>query len=247
MAKNGKKVGRQPSWFAVRAKGTTSKQNVSRRRVLMSRLEQLRAEAAERKASADAVGTPIQHCAALEQVAKRHGFESWRACRAVLNDAEAAIDELLLRRYHSKRWNFSIDIPQRWNAFPTVPTNSPYEVIRFASREQGSHLLIIFREPRDPEMTSDGHLMQMQEHLQKSGFGNFFAGETAIGASRARTLDFNKGMDTGLWSCRSYVLAAETLRYVLGFGTNRWEAMLPVFERIAMTFCFEALPWGQAD
>lgn len=83
----------------------------------------------------------------MEEVAERHGYESWRACRAILGAVNAAGDsptELPIRRYESKRWGFAINIPQRWNAFPTVPTNSPYEVIRFASREHGSHLLIIF-------------------------------------------------------------------------------------------------------
>lgn len=216
----------------------------------MSRLEQLKAEAAALEADADARRSPIQHCAALEQIAKRHGYESWRACRAFLTAAEATDDhppEVLMRRYQSKRWGFDIDVPQRWNAFPAVPTNSPYEVIRFASREQGSHLLIVFREPCDPELSSDQHLTQMQNYLQKGGFGNFAAGESAIGASAARTLDFNKTMDDGLWSCRSYVLAADTLRYILGFGTNQWDAMLPVFERMATSFAFEPLPWSQAD
>lgn len=216
----------------------------------MSRLEQMRAEAAAVEASAAERGSPIQHCAALEQVAKRHGYESWRACRAILNAAEAAADsptEPLFRRYISKRWGFGIDISQRWNAFPAVPTNSPYEVIRFASREQGNHLMIIFREPRDPEQSSDQHLAQMQDRLQKNGFGSFAPRETKIGASTVRTLDFNKAMDDGIWSVRHYVVAAETLRYVLGFGTNRWESMLPLFERMAKSFTFEPLPWSQAD
>ena len=215
----------------------------------MSRLEQIRAEAAALEAEAIASGNRIQHCAALEQVAKRYGYESWRACRAVLN-AQATADpptELQTRRYQSKRWGFGIDIPKRWNAFPAVPTNSPYEVIRFASREHGSHLLIIFREPRDPELNSEQHLTQMQNQLQKGGFGNFVVGETTIGASTARTLDFNKEMDGGQWSVRHYVLTAETLRYILGFGTTNWDAMLPVFDRLAMSFTFKPLPWNQTD
>lgn len=216
----------------------------------MSRLEQIRAEAAALEADAVARGNPIQHCAALEQVAKRLGYESWRACRAILSATEAAGDsppELPIRRYESKRWGFGIDIPQRWNAFPAVPTNSPYEVIRFASREQGSHLMIVFREPRDPEQSADQHLSQMQDRLQKNGFANFVAEETTIGASTVRTLDFSKPLEEGLWSVRHYVFAADTLRYVLGFGTNRWDALLPVFERIAKSFSFEPSAWSQAD
>lgn len=216
----------------------------------MSRLEQIRAEATALEAAAAERGSPLQHCAALEQVAKRHGYDSWRACRTILNTAETAADhppELLFRRYQSKRWGFGVDIPQRWNAFPAVPTNSPYEIIRFASREHGSHLFIVFREPRDPEQSSDQHLAQMEDRLQKSGFGNFMAGETKIGVSEVRTLDFNKMMDGGQWSCRHYVFGADTLKYILGFGTDHWDAILPLFQRIAMSFTFEQSQWSQAD
>lgn len=87
----------------------------------------------------------------------------------------------------------------------------------------------------------------MQDRLQKADFGNFAAGDTTIGASAVRTLDFNKVIDGGLWSVRHYVFAAETLRYILGFGTTRWDAMLPVFERLAISFTFKPLPWAQAD
>ena len=34
-----------------------------------------------------------------------------------------------------------------------MSTNSPYELIRFASSEDGTHLLIIFRRPHDPEQS----------------------------------------------------------------------------------------------
>ena len=56
-----------------------------------------------------------------------------------------------MKHYESSDWNFALDIPRRWNSFPPVPTNSPNEVIRFASREDGNHLLIIFRQPHDPK------------------------------------------------------------------------------------------------
>src|SRR4051812_36644380 len=58
-----------------------------------------------------------------------------------------------MKRYKSSEWNFMLDIPKRWNSFPPVSANSPYEVIRFASQEDGTHLLIIFRFPHDTKQT----------------------------------------------------------------------------------------------
>jgi hypothetical protein len=56
-----------------------------------------------------------------------------------------------MKRYKSAEWNFSLDIPSRWHALPTVSSNSPLEVIRFASKEEDNRLVIIFRGPRDPK------------------------------------------------------------------------------------------------
>jgi hypothetical protein len=43
-----------------------------------------------------------------------------------------------MKRYKSAEWNFALDIPRRWHAFPPVSSNSPGEVIRFASQETRS-------------------------------------------------------------------------------------------------------------
>ena len=59
-----------------------------------------------------------------------------------------------MRRYKSIEWNFALDIPKPWHAFPPVSRNSPAEVIRFASKEEGNHLVIIFRWARDPKKPS---------------------------------------------------------------------------------------------
>jgi REP element-mobilizing transposase RayT len=56
-----------------------------------------------------------------------------------------------------------------------VSTNSPYELIRFASREDGTHLLIIFRKPHDPKQSLTGirhdqqgrHVRAVRPHGQK--------------------------------------------------------------------------------
>ncbi|HXB01280.1 MAG TPA: Type 1 glutamine amidotransferase-like domain-containing protein [Opitutaceae bacterium] len=50
----------------------------------MSPIETLKAEAVALQAKEKSLGHVLKHCDALEQVAKKHGYESWRACRAVL-------------------------------------------------------------------------------------------------------------------------------------------------------------------
>ena|ERR1035438_3309033 len=86
-----------------------------------------------------------------------------------------------MKHYESSEWNFALDIPKRWNSFPPVSTNSPYELIRFASREDGTHLLIIFRKPHDPKLSLKALADQVQQVLAGQGFGNFSTAETTIG------------------------------------------------------------------
>jgi Glyoxalase superfamily protein len=111
----------------------------------MSSIEQLKSEAAALEAKARAQGHSLEHCDALEQVARNHGYDSWRACRAILDvpvsaagtalTGKPSVNDIELKHYVSRDWNFALDIPARWNSFPAVPTNSPNEVIRFGSHE----------------------------------------------------------------------------------------------------------------
>jgi len=159
-----------------------------------------------------------------------------------------------LKHYKNSEWSFAIDIPKRWNSFPPVSTNSPYEVIRFASREDGNHLLIIFREPHDPKQT----LKEVADRVEKQflaskGFGNFAAAETTIGSRAALMLDFDKPQTDAnlplllhgdqyvvrpghLWSCRHYFVTEGTLRYTLGFGTTNKAGMFELYDRVAKSF-----------
>jgi hypothetical protein len=213
----------------------------------MSSIEQLKSEAAALEAKAHAQGHPMKHCDALEQIARNHGYDSWRACRAILGDPVSAISTPLpekrsinaieMKRYNSKEWNFALDIPARWNTFPAVPTNSPNEVIRFASHESGVHLSIIFRNPYDPEQGQQAFIDVVKTYLIKGGFGNFVQAETTIGSLVVPTLDFDRPDDKlGTWSVRHYFVFYGTLAYVVSFATNRWQAMLGLFDRMAKTF-----------
>ncbi len=144
----------------------------------MSSIEQLKSEAAALEAKARAQGHPMKHCDALEQVARNHGYDSWRACRAILAATAPAIsaplpeklqiNDIEMKRYNSREWHFELNIPKRWNAFPAVPTNSPNEVIRFASHEDGNHLLIVFRNPYDPQQSPEAYSGQIQQYFGES-------------------------------------------------------------------------------
>lgn len=206
----------------------------------MSMLGTLKAEAAALEAEARTAGNPIKHSAALDQVAKKHGYNGWRACLAAFPDNRPAKPEpnpTKMKRYQHSEWLFGLDIPARWNAFPAVPANSPYEAIRFASQEDGSHLLIVFREPHNPEVSPAAHLEKVQLVLEEGGFSNFVTGEARIGSKTVATLDFGKPLEDKTWSCRHYFLIdGSTLAYVLGFGTTRWGAMRGLFGRMAQSF-----------
>jgi beta-lactamase regulating signal transducer with metallopeptidase domain len=143
-----------------------------------------------------------------------------------------------MKHYKSSEWNFELDIPEHWNAFPAVPTNSPAEVIRFASHEDGTHNLIIFRSPYDPQMGLKAYADAIQEFLAKNGFSNFVWALTTIGSRPVATLDFDRSTPTGgTWSCRYYFIIDGTLAYTLGFGTNNYrDAMFDLYDRMAKSF-----------
>ena len=141
-----------------------------------------------------------------------------------------------MKHYESCEWNFALDIPKSWHSFPPVCTNSPHEVIRFASYEEGRHLLIIFREPHDPKKSLMDVSNQVQQILANHGFGNFATAETTIGSRAALTLDFDRPKDGGTWSCRHYFLAEGTLGYTLGFGTTNKAGMFELYDRMAKSF-----------
>src|SRR5215472_15885555 len=95
-----------------------------------------------------------------------------------------------MKRYKSAQWNFAIDIPTFWNAFPPVSSNSPFEVIRFLSKVDGTNVLIIFRAPYDPTVSLKKFVDGPRKILADAGFGNFVYGETTIGSRPVVTLDF---------------------------------------------------------
>jgi len=145
-----------------------------------------------------------------------------------------------MKHYRSSEWNFALDIPRRWHALPPVSNNSPAEVMRFASKEDGTHLLILFREVHDPKQTLKELSEAAQKILASHGFGNFVPATTTIGSREVLTLDFDRVKDGGTWSCRHYFVADGTLRYTLGFGTTDKGRMFELYDRMAKSFEFQA-------
>jgi cyanophycinase len=141
-----------------------------------------------------------------------------------------------MKRYKNSEWSFAIDIPKRWNSFPPVTNIGRNEVMRFASREGGVHLLIVFRWPHDPKDSLKDISDRVQAYLAKEGYGNFATGETTIGSRTALTLDFDKLIKVGPWSCRNYIVTEGTLTYTLGFGTNSKASMFELYDRMAKSF-----------
>ncbi|HEX4376108.1 MAG TPA: MerR family transcriptional regulator [Steroidobacteraceae bacterium] len=150
--------------------------------------------------------------------------------------AEVSVNTVKMKSYESSQWQFRLTIPERWNSFPPVSSNSPAEVIRFQSTENGNHVLIIFRHPNDPSRSRDHWSTYVQEQLAKGGFGNFVKGTATVGSRTALTLDFDRPQGAATWSCRHYFVVAGTLSYTLGFGTTDKAAMSDLFDRVARSF-----------
>ena len=145
-----------------------------------------------------------------------------------------------MKHYKNSEWHFELDIPKRWNAFPPVSSNSPNELIRFASQENGTHLLIIFRGPYNPQTSPEDFSKKIQQILADHGFSNFVTGETTIGSRKVLTLDFDRTSKEGFtWSCRHYFVIDGTLVYTLGFGTSKRDAMFDLYDRMAKSFVYE--------
>ena len=158
----------------------------------------------------------------------------------IAEDLQPSTDSPEMKRYRNSQWNFALDIPKGWNAFPPVSTNSPYEVVRLASHENGKNLIIIFRMPYNPRQTLQRMAEQAQQHLASNRFRNFKIFETTVGSRPAAVLEFDRPQDGGTWSCREYFVAGGTLAYTVGFGTSNRAGMFDLLDRIARTFEFEA-------
>jgi beta-lactamase regulating signal transducer with metallopeptidase domain len=147
-----------------------------------------------------------------------------------------------MKHYKNDEWQFELDVPERWVPMPPVSSNSPLEVIRFGSQENGTQTLIVFRSPVDPNQSIERIVDGTQATLARIGFANFVQGETSIGSRRIKTLDFSRTTPDGQpWYCHYYYFVDGTVRYVLAFGTTSDpNQMLGLYDRMANTFQFQA-------
>jgi beta-lactamase regulating signal transducer with metallopeptidase domain len=145
------------------------------------------------------------------------------------------------QHYQNTEWKFGLDVPKGWNRFPPVMANSPFEVVRFGSGENGYQILIIFRNGIDAQSGLAAHIAAVEQALGKAGFGNFATGQVTMGSRQVTTLDFNRTNSDGTtWSCRHYIFVDGSLIYTLGFGNSaKPDAVLAQQESIARSFTFE--------
>ena len=147
-----------------------------------------------------------------------------------------------MRHYQNTEWNFGLDIPTGWNRFPPNLAQSPREIMRFASGQNGKNLLIIFRNYFDAQKGFSAYIAADEQGLEKQGFTHFLTGESTVGARHVMTLDFDKTLQDGsTWSSHQYFFIEGTLLYTLSFGTtNKPDGLVPLQDRIAKTFSFDA-------
>jgi len=120
-----------------------------------------------------------------------------------------------------------------------VSNNSPNEIIRFASHEEGTHYCIVFRLPHNPKLTPRAFAEGIQETLKKQEFSNFVISETELKAGSGLKLDCDRPQGDGIWHVREYFIFDETLIHTLGFGTNRWDdRQIDLFGEMAQSFRF---------
>jgi hypothetical protein len=145
------------------------------------------------------------------------------------------------QHYQNTEWKFGLDVPKGWNRFPPVMANSPSEVVRFGSGQNGYQILIIFRNNMDAEAGIAAHIAAVEEELGKAGFGNFVTRQITVGSRPVTTLDFSRTNADGLtWSCRQYMFVDGSLIYTLGFGGNaKPDAVLAEEDGMAKSFTFE--------
>lgn len=75
------------------------------------------------------------------------------------------------QHYQNTEWKFGLDIPKGWNRFPPVMANSPFEVVRFGSGENGYQLLIIFRNSIDAQSGLAAHIAAVEGFWPKRASG----------------------------------------------------------------------------
>jgi hypothetical protein len=143
-----------------------------------------------------------------------------------------------MRHYKNDQWKFELDVPTAWAVMPPDLSNSPNEIIRMGSQENGKHNLIVFRQSVSPSKDAKRLTDESQRFLAKHGFSNFVSKETVIGAHKVMTLDFERNIEGGVWHCRHYIIVDEAKAYVLGFGTTNREAMSELYDRMAKSFVF---------
>ena len=156
--------------------------------------------------------------------------------------AQDAIAGNSTQHYQNTEWNFGLDIPNGWNRFPAVLSESPHEVIRFGgSGQSGKQLLIVFRNFFDTQKGLGTYLTADEQGLEKKGFTHFITGEATLGSRHVTTLDFDRtDADGSIWSTHQYLLTQGSLLYTLSFGTSSKQptTLTPLEDRVATSFTF---------
>src|SRR5687767_10241019 len=70
-------------------------------------------------------------------------LERWAKKNPAAIDPRFKMNTPDMKHYRSRDSHSELDVPRSWNSFPPVLTNSPSELIRFASDAGASPLLII--------------------------------------------------------------------------------------------------------
>jgi hypothetical protein len=131
---------------------------------------------------------------------------------------------------------FTVAIPQGWSEFPPLLSNSPYEVARFAYRDDTHHLGIVFRMPGSPGLDVRVPAQEAQARQRRQGFDNFALDACKVGGRPGVRLTFDKKTAAGPWAAREYFVLAGSRVYVLGLASGDPTGDEGVFESMAARF-----------
>jgi hypothetical protein len=183
----------------------------------------------KRKVREHAARTGHSYASARRILLTRHGEHS---------PTTPANEEVsMFHRIEKSEFGFAIALPDGWSEFPRPFSDSPFEVARFACRDDVNHICIVYRMPgsRDPHLR--GLAERSMDKLVRKGFGHFVLAEATVGGRSGLVLTFDKPADKdGVWAAREYFVAGRNLVYCLGLGSGDPARDAAVFDGIASRF-----------
>lgn len=180
----------------------------------------------------------------VRETAARTGRSYASARNALLAKTEQARgkDSISLKVISKPELGLHFGVPEGWEEFPPVLSNSPYEVTRFARQDHAAHMCVVFRMPGSDGLDPKGMAERAQAKQKAKGFDNFRLTRVEVGERPGVLLSFDKKTDRGAWTAREYFVSVGSLVYCLGLGTGDADGDELTFDAMAEHFVITDRP-----